>query len=445
MIYSKEEAEKLLSKIISYSKADSVSVSLKGENTNNLRFALNTVSTCGASDSLSASITSNIGKKSGTVSINEFGENKIEEGVRKSEDIAILSPDNKEFMPPPGKQNSYPEVKEFFEDTDSITPDQIAGKISYTLDNAVKRDLTAFGFFRKYSAFDAIGNSKGLFAYHKYTSSNFSTTMRTKDSSGSSKIDRTFSDINLLDTVKFTNWVADRALMSVNPQKHEAGKFITILDSAAVADMIDNLFSYLDRRSSDEKRSFFTDKAKGNKIGQKVFSEKVNIYSDPMNKTAPSNPFTGEGIPTKKTEWITNGMLKNLYTSRYWAEKTSSPYVPYPVNLIMEGSNKSVEDLIASTENGIYVTRFWYIRQVDPKQILLTGLTRDGVFLIENGKIKHAINNFRFNESPVNVLNKIIDMSYPERVVGSETGDAKIVVPALKLSEFNFSTISDAI
>jgi len=149
-------------------------------------------------------------------------------------------------------------------------------------------------------------------------------------------------------------------------------------------------------------------------------------------------------MPTFKTQWINDGVLKNLYSGRYWAKKTNSEYVPYPTNILMSGSGKSVEELIASTDKGIYVMRFWYIRSVDPKQILMTGLTRDGVFLIENGKIKTAINNFRFNESPVNILNNILDMSASEKVVGSETGDEKIVVPALKLSEFNFSTISDA-
>ncbi|MBK8550161.1 MAG: hypothetical protein IPL53_03535 [Ignavibacteria bacterium] len=192
-------------------------------------------------------------------------------------------------------------------------------------------------------------------------------------------------------------------------------------------------------------RSFFSDKGKGNKIGPKIAGKNVNIFSDPQYREAPSTPFSDEGFPVIKRNWITDGVLNNLYSGRYWAKKTNTDYVPFPTNIIMTGSDNSLEDLIASTDKGIYVVRFWYIRSVDPKQILLTGLTRDGVFLIENGKIKHAINNFRFNESPVNVLNNIVDMSVSEKVVGSETGKAKIVVPALKLSEFNFSTISEAI
>lgn len=445
MILSREDAEKLVKKILSYSKADSASVSLYGSNSNNLRFALNTVSTCGAIDSLEAGITSNFGKKSGTVSITKFEDSDIETGIRKSEEIANLTPENKEFMPPPEKQSEYPDVKEFYEDTDNLNPQNISELVSYTLNKAVKKDLNSFGYFEKESGFNALGNTKGLFAFHKNTLAKFSNTMRTKDSTGSSKIDRSYADINLLDVKKLSDKVAERAELSANPAKYDPGKYVTILDNAAVCDILDNLIGYMNRRSSDEGRSFFSDKTNGNKIGQKIAGENVNIFSDPGFSEAPSYPFSNEGIPYKKVEWISNGILKNLYSNRYWAEKTNSEYVPYPGNIIMTGKNKSVEDLISSTENGIFVTRLWYIRSVDPRQILLTGLTRDGVFLIENGKIKTAVNNFRFNESPVNILNNVIDMSISEKVVGSESGNAKIVVPALKLSEFNFSTVSDAI
>ena len=208
--------------------------------------------------------------------------------------------------------------------------------------------------------------------------------------------------------------------------------------------MVDNLIGFMNKRSADEGRSFFSEKDKKNKIGQTIANSNVNIFSDPQNSEAPAIPFSNDGYPVYKREWIKNGVLKNLYSGRYWAKKTNTEYVPYPTNIIMEGTGKSVQDLIASTKSGIFVSRLWYIRTVDPRQILLTGLTRDGIFLIEDGKIKHAINNYRFNESPVNVLKNIIDMSVSEKVVGSETGNTRIVVPALKLSEFNFSTISDA-
>ncbi|MBV6478964.1 MAG: hypothetical protein HGGPFJEG_01724 [Ignavibacteria bacterium] len=445
MILSKEDAEKLLKKILSYSKAESASVSIRGNNNYNLRYALNSASTNGFSDSLSATITSNFGKKSGSIALTQFDDTAIENSVRKSEEIAKLTPDNKEFMPPLEKQSGYYEVQEFFEDTDNLTPESISDKISYTLEKADSQDLLAAGLFNKKSGFTALGNTKDLFAYHKQTFSNFSSTMRTKDSSGSSKTEKSYADVNHLNVRNLSDKVAERAVLSKNPRPYEPGNYVTILDYAAACDMLNNLSFYLNRRSADEGRSFFSDKERGNKIGQKIVNEKVTIYSDPQSSIAPDSPFTSEGLPVKRTNWISGGTLENLFMNRYWAEKKNSEPVPFPGNLIMEGSTKSLEDLIESTEKGIFVTRFWYIRQVDPKQALLTGLTRDGVFLIENGKITSAINNFRFNESPLNVLNNIIDMSTSEKSSGSETGDSKIVVPAMKLSGFNFSTVSDAI
>ncbi|MEO6693776.1 MAG: TldD/PmbA family protein [Ignavibacteria bacterium] len=444
MIFTKEESRELIQKILSYSKADSASVTLTGSNSNNLRFALNTVSTCGAINSITADITSNFGKRSGSVRITSIDNESIERGIKKSEEIAQLSPENEEFMPPLKKQTGYSEVKEFFDNTDKLTPNDISEKVAYTIKKAIENDLSAAGYFEKQSSFYSVGNTNDLFAYHKETAAGFSSTIRTSDGKGSSKVDRSYADINLLDIKKFSDRVIDKTILSRNPVKYDPGKYVTILDNTAVSDMIGNLIGFMNKRSADEGRSFFSDKDKVNKIGQQISGSKVNIYSDPQAQDAPSSPFSSEGMPVFKTQWISDGILKNLYSGRYWAKKTNSDYVPYPTNILMTGSDKSVEDLIASTEKGIYVMRFWYIRTVDPKQILMTGLTRDGVFLIENGKIVSAINNFRFNESPVNILNNIIDMSAAEKVVGSETGDEKIVVPALKLSEFNFSTVSDA-
>ncbi|MDZ4711846.1 MAG: metallopeptidase TldD-related protein [bacterium] len=445
MILDRDEAKVLVKKVLSYSKADSASVSVYGSNSNNLRFALNTVSTCGAIDAISANITSNFGKKSGSVTVTSIDDEMLEKGVRQSEEIAKLTPDNEEFMPPLEKQNGYLEVKEFFEDTDKLTPQDISNSVAYTINKSIDKGLSAAGFFEKSSEFSAIGNTNDLFAYHKDTSAGFASTIRTIDGRGSSKIDRSYADISKLNIKKFSDTVIDRAVLSKDPVRHEPGKYVTILDHSAVSDMVDNLIGFMSRRSADEGRSFFSDKEKGSKIGNKILNSKVNIYSDPQDKDAPGRPYSGDGFPVGRTEWYSEGILKNLFSNRYWANKKGSEYVPYPSNVIMSGGNKTVDELIASTESGVFVTRLWYIRTVDQRQILLTGLTRDGVFLIENGKITKSINNYRFNESPLNILNNIIDMSASEKVVGSETGDTKIVVPALKISEFNFSTISDAV
>lgn len=444
MILSDNDARELIRKTLSFSKADSAVVTLKGSDASNIRFAANSVTTTGSGDSISIEIDSNFGRKSGTARITTLNEAEIEKGVRLSEENAKLSEESREFMPPLGNDLKYSEVKEFFESTAELSPYEMAGKISYVLDTAEGKGLRAAGYFVRDKAFTAIGNSNGLYAYHTNTFARFSSTMRTADGSGSGKIDRSYADISKLDINRLSERIAERSLLSAKPRRLDAGKYTVILDHAAACDMLTSLVGNMSMRSADEGRSFFS-KNGGNKIGDRIFSGKVVIDSDPADETAPSRPFTDYGYPVERTAWVSNGVLENLYTSRYWAEKSGKLHVPYPTNLIMKGTGKSVEELIASTERGVFVTRFWYIRSVDRKQILLTGLTRDGVFLIENGKLAYPVNNFRFNESPANVFQNVTDMSVAEKAVGSENVNARTVVPALRVEEFNFSTISDAV
>ncbi len=445
MLLSEQEARDLISKTLSFSKADSATVTVKGGNSSNIRFAVNSVTTSGSGDNLTIEIESNFGNRSGTATITNLDDSHIETGVRTSEDNARLSPEGKEFMPPLDRGLNYKKPKEFFDSTANMSPSEMASAVSYTLKNADSNGLKSAGYFETDEAFTAIGNSNGLFAYHDNTFARFATTMRTSDGTGSSKIDRSFADINDLKINELTDRLSQRALLSQNPKRLEPGKYTAVLDHAAVCDLVTGMTGYMNMRSADEGRSFFSNNGQGNKTGNKLFSEMVNIHSDPEDPRTPARPFTDYGYPVGKISWINKGVLENLYTSRYWAQKKGIEHIPYPTNLIMQGTEKSVEDLIASTERGVFVTRFWYIRSVDPKQMLLTGLTRDGVFLIENGKLSYPVNNFRFNESPASVLGRIMDMSSAEKVVGSENIHARTVVPALKVSEFNFSTISDAI
>ena len=444
MLLTDKDAKEIIEKVLNLSKADSASVTVRGSNTSNIRFAANTVTTTGSGDSIQISITSVIGKRSGSSEITSLDEERIAEGVRVSELSATLSQDNEEIMQPVEAGLSYPESKEYFESTAAMTPAEMAGRASSALETSIGSSLTSAGYFEADKAFTAIGNSNGLFAYHKNTFARFASTMRTADGTGSCKMDRSYADIGRLDIRSISEKIADRSKMSANPRRLDPGKYVAILDHAASCDMVSGLLNFMSMRSADEGRSFFSENG-SNKIGKKMFSEIVNIESDPSNGDAPARPFTEEGYPVDKTVWVRDGVLENLFTSRYWAKKTGKAHNPHPTNLIMKGNGKSVEDLIASTERGVFVTRFWYIRTVDRKQMLLTGLTRDGVFLIENGKITYPVNNFRFNESPAHVLQSVVDMSSGEKAVGSENINSRIVVPALKVRDFNFSTISEAV
>ena len=171
---------------------------------------------------------------------------------------------------------------------------------------------------------------------------------------------------------------------------------------------------------------------------------RVTIYSDPTNPELPGSPWSGDGQAQQRINWIEKGVVKNMAYSRYWAQKQGKKPVPYPSNVIMAGGTASLEDMIKSTQRGILVTKLWYIREVDPQTLLLTGLTRDRTFYIENGKIKHAVKNFRFNESPIIMLNNLEMLGRPERVVSTES-DGNYLIPPMKIREFTFSSLSDAV
>jgi len=208
-------------------------------------------------------------------------------------------------------------------------------------------------------------------------------------------------------------------------------------EPAAAADLLGNMGRALDARTADEGRSFMS-KEGGTKLGDKIVDERVNIYSDPLHPEVPTATWNGEGQALKKTKWIENGVVRNLAYSRFWAEQKGVDAVPYPSNIIMEGGSASLEDLIRDTKKGILVTRLWYIRSVDPQTLLFTGLTRDGTFYIENGKIKYPVKNFRFNESPIIMLNNLETLGKQVRVDGN-------LIPYMKVRDFTFTSLSDAV
>jgi predicted Zn-dependent protease len=201
----------------------------------------------------------------------------------------------------------------------------------------------------------------------------------------------------------------------------------------------------MNARQADEGRSYFSKPGGGNMIGDDLVKPEVYLYSDPGDPAAPSMPFNSEGLPRNKVVWFEDGKLVNLHSNRFWAAKTGQPIISFPSNVIMNGTDKSLEQMISETDYAILVTRFWYIRTVDPKTMLLTGLTRDGVFEIKNGKINRPVKNFRFNESPVNVFKNVIDIGKAEKASTAENDFLQFSIPALKVTDFNFSSLSDAI
>ena len=455
-ILTKDEAKKIIDKVLSYSKADEMSVNLSGGRTGNIRYARNAVSTSGESENLSLAVTSVFGKRSGTATVNEFDDASLEKTVRRAEEIARLAPENPEYMPMLGPQ-TYLAADPYAESTAKIDPVYRAQATFDSLDPCRKKNLTAAGYMEDSTRFTALGNTKGLSAYNRETSVEFSVTVRTADGLGSGYATRDVTDVSKLSTKDATEIAMQKAQASASARALEPGKYTVILEPAALlanvdASLMAALMGSFDARSADEGRSFLSKKGGGTRLGEKLFDERITVYSDPTNPEVPAGPFGGsgggggqgrfnggsDGRPQEKVTWIEKGVVKNLSYSRYWADKKGVKAIPAPANFIMEGGTQSLADMIKSTEKGILVTRFWYIRPVDPQTLLYTGLTRDGTFYIENGQIKFPVKNFRFNESPVIMLNNLEALGKPVRMGGN-------LIPPMKIRDFTFTSLSDAV
>ena len=447
MIWTREEAKALIDRTLSFSKADETSVSLTGGESGNLRFARNTATTSGATSGYSLGVSASFGKRSGTVTTAEFDDASLQRAVRAAEEIARLSPENPEAMPALEPQ-TYAPSRAYFEDAAGATPEWRAKAVAPAIEQSRQKGVVSAGFVETGASIQALGNSKGLFAFDRFTSADYNLTARTADGSGSGWASRSFNELRLLDPAKLAAAAIEKAALSKSPAAIEPGKYTVVLEPSAMADMLAFLIFSANARQADEGRSFFSKKGGGNRIGDQVLGEKVRIYSDPAHPLAPSMAFDTQGLPVKRAVWFENGVLRDLFYSRFWAQKQGKAPTAGPVNMIMDGGSATMDELIAGTERGVLVTRFWYIRPLDPQTLLLTGLTRDGLFLIEKGKVTRAVKNMRWNESPVVALNNIDAMTPAERVVSGEGiggSGLALVCPAARIREFTFSSASDAV
>ena len=439
-ILSKDEARALLQKVLSYSTADECEASLNGRTSGNIRYARNSVSTAGAQNSVSLAVESRFGKRSGIATCNEFDEAALKRCVQRAEEIARLAPESPEYVPLLGPQTylSPPSAAPTL-----LTAATRAQAAADSMALCATKNLAAAGFLDGGTSFIAKRNSKGLDAYQQSTNTNFSVTVRTADGRGSGYAITDVTDPAKLNARALTQRAVDKALGSVNAKAIEPGKYTVILEPAALMagddlSLLGGLVFGMGAREADEGRSFLSKKGGGNRKGEKLFDERITIYSDPMNAEVPGNAFDGDGLPTKRQTWVEKGVVKDLFYSRFWAEKNKVTATAFPNGFIMAGGTQSTAELIKGTAKGILVTRLWYIREVDPQTLLYTGLTRDGTFYIENGVIKFPIKNLRFNESPIIMLNNIEAIGRPQRLAGC-------LIPPLKIRDFTFTSLSDAI
>jgi predicted Zn-dependent protease len=441
---SREAAQALSEKIVKMSKADAINVSINAGLNTNVRFADNQMSTSGSIVDANVAVVSAFGPKHAVVTTNDLSDEALKRTVEQAERLAKLAPDDPESMPELDAQK-YVSVNGWFDATAELSAaDRAKAALSALEPARAAGDVTAAGFLIAGAGMSSVANQKGMFAYFRNTSANYTLTVRTKDGTGSGWAAADHPDWKQLDFDAIAKRAIGKARASRNPQKVEPGRYTVILEAQGVGDLVQLVGNYTNARASDEGRSPFVKQGGGNKIGEKIVDSRVTIFSDPSDSQLLAQPFDGEGFPISRQVWIEDGTLKQLYYSRFWAKKQGKQPTGAPTSLKMSGGTASIDEMIAGTERGILVTRLWYLREVDPRTILYTGLTRDGTFLIENGKISHAAQNFRFNESPLFMLNNLEALGKAERLAGTEQGGS-IVMPSIKVRDFNFTSLSEAV
>ncbi|HVG44748.1 MAG TPA: TldD/PmbA family protein [Longimicrobium sp.] len=443
---SREEAEAITRRALSFSTADDARVNLQSATHGNTRFARNQISTAGDAYDATLGVTSAFGKKVASASTNRFDDESLRAVVQTSERLARLVPEDPEYLGELGPQQ-YVESRAYFQSTADLTPEQRAAAVRAITEPADRQGLISTGFLDISVSSRAVATRKGLFAYQTGTVTNLTTTVRTPDGTGSGWAGAGQNDWARLNPAELADRAIRKAQLSRNPKAVEPGKWTVVLEPTAVANLVQLMVGSMDARQADEGRSFFSKAGGGNKLGEKFLDPRVSIVSDPASATAPSSVFNGGGLPNRRMVWVENGTVANLQYGRFWAQKQGKEPTGFADGFSMAGGSSSVEEMIRSTERGLLVTRLWYIRAVDPRTILYTGLTRDGTFLIENGSITSAVKNLRWNESPVFMLNNVEMLSPPVRVSASESGDvdSAVVVPAVKARDFTFTSLSDAV
>lgn len=461
MLMTRDEARNLIDKILSYSKAEECNVAVGAADVANNRFANNSITTTGEAKGIAITISSTRGRKTGTIATNETGDAALQAAVAKSEELASYAPPDPEYIEPIGPQK-YPEIPGAFDRaTAGSGQKEMNAGIAPTIAECARKGLRSAGYIEREAEALAIGNKRGNFGYAMRTTVDYSVTVRTADGTGSGWATAEGTRMGELDAAAAGRYAIDKAVLSQKPRKLDPGKYTVVLEHAAVAEMVPQVFGAFNARNAEEGRSYLSKKGGGTRLGEKLFSEKITAHSDPFDARNPTLPWSGgvatslsgvgqfffgggggggaSYLPARKMEWIDKGVVKNLAYNRYWAKKKGVEPTPNPgQGLIIEGEDHSVEDLIKSTEKGLLVTHFFYIRFVNPQTIQLTGLTRDGLFMIENGKVAYPVMNFRWNESPAVVLRNVEMLSRPKRIGGA-------ILPAMKVRDFNFTSLSDAV
>lgn len=444
MLLTEKETREITDKILSFVKADDANVSVSSEKYSYSRFAANSFLTSGNSIERSANITVWLKGRRGASSTTDLDDASLRAMVEQAEKVAEISPVDKEYLPTLGAQKYQPS-NAFADATAEISLENRAQKIGDILKQSEKSKVVSAGFHEARATAGGFATKNKNFGFAKNTYASLSLTARTDDGTSAGFFQRSAIDINDLDTQRIAGEAIRKTVDGRNARTVEPGIYNVILEPQAVADLLSGIAFQFNARLAEEGRSPFSLSGGKTKLGEKIFDERINILSDPQNAVIPDAPFAQDGIPAAKIYFVRNGVLENLIYNRFWAKQKTVAPTAGPVNTIIESSAKpaSIEEMIAATKKGLLISRFWYIRTTDPRTASSTGLTRDGVWMIENGKIAYPVKNFRFNQSTIQMLapGNVEMIGAPERI----GDDNAALIPALKLKEFNFTSQSEAV
>jgi PmbA protein len=436
-------AEALFEKVRKFSSADETEALIGSTSYALTRFANNTIHQNIAEETISVSVRAVVDQRTARASTDKLDDDSIRQTCESAIALARLQPADSGLLPLLGRQ-SYREVRRFFPETAELSPRARAETVGQVIHRAERDGLTAAGIFSSGATVGALFNSRGMAAFHEETISEFSVTMMSGSGSGWAK--HTTPNCRSIEVDALAERAARKALESQEPRELAPGHYTVILEPAAVLDLLGFIVLDFSGLAVAEQRSCFT-----GRVGQALFGGNIQLRDDVYHPSQSGAPFDGEGVPRQSVSLVESGVVKNLvYARRTAAENNQQPtghgfplpneYGEAPMNLVLEGGASTVEEMVRSTERGLLVTRLWYIREVDPYQKIVTGMTRDGTFWIEGGAVRYGVKNLRFNQSLIDMLRHVEMMSPSVRTSGEETFD--MIVPAMKVSDFNFSSVT---
>ena len=407
------------------------------------RFANNAIHQNVAERTTHLSVRPVIDGRTARASTNRLSRDAIREVVAEAIAITRLTEPDAD-LPPLAGPADYEDVERWFEATAHATPEERARAVAEAIGAVEAAGQTAAGIYSTGESVFSLLNSRGVSARHAETMARFSITAMAADSSGWAKASA--CDLAALNPLQLALTAARKAADSSAPRELPPGRYTVILEPAAVLDLTGQMFPDFSATAIRDGRSFLNDR-----IGKKIFGENITIHDDAGHPLQSGAPFDGEGVPRKRLTLVERGVVREVAYSRQAAALAGMAPTGHgfplpnesgeaPTNIVMAGGETSVEQMVASTERGILVTRLWYIREVDPYEKIFTGMTRDGTFLIEGGRVTAGVRNFRFNQGLMEMLSNVESLSAPVRASGEETYD--MVAPAMKVREFNLTEVT---